>query len=70
MTEESSPAQTERAPLLLTFGGLAGRAAVLVRAQPILIARLIVAPREAIHALGASLHLVPDAGTAAARAIW
>jgi hypothetical protein len=32
-----------------------------VRARPILIARLIVAPREAVHAIGAFLHLVPDA---------
>jgi hypothetical protein len=52
----------ERAPLLLVFGDLAGRMAALVRARPILIARLIVAPREAVHAIAAFLHLAPDAG--------
>jgi hypothetical protein len=52
---------TERAPLLLVFGDLAGRVAALVRARPILIARLIVAPREAVHSIGAFLHLAPDA---------
>jgi hypothetical protein len=41
-----------------------------VQAQPILIARLIVAPRDAIHAVAAFLHLAPDAGSAAAPAIW
>jgi hypothetical protein len=70
MAEEGSPSQTERAPLLLAFGHRAGRVAALVRAQPILIARLIVAPREAIHAVGAFLHLAPDARCAAAPAIW
>lgn len=48
---------TERAPLLLIFGELAPRVAALVRARPLLIARLIVAPREAIHTIGAFLHL-------------
>jgi hypothetical protein len=51
----------ERAPLLLVFSDLAGRVAALVRARPALVARLIVAPREAVHAMGAYLHLAPDA---------
>jgi hypothetical protein len=59
MTDIDTP--RERAPLLLVFGELAERAAALVRARPILIARLIVAPREAVHAIGAFLHLAPDA---------
>jgi hypothetical protein len=52
----------ERAPLLLVFGALAPRIASLIRARPNLIARLIVAPREAVHAFGAYLHLAPGAG--------
>ena len=32
-----------------------------MRARPGLIARLIIAPREAIHSIGAYLHLAPDA---------
>jgi hypothetical protein len=52
---------TERAPLLLVFGDLAPRLAALVRARPILIARLILAPREAVHAIGIFLHLASDA---------
>jgi hypothetical protein len=59
MTDIDTP--RERAPLLLVFGELAERVAALVRARPILIARLIVAPREAVHAIGAFLHLAPDA---------
>jgi hypothetical protein len=51
----------ERAPLLLVFSDLSERISALVRARPILIARLIVAPREAIHAIGAFLHLAPEA---------
>ena len=62
MATERNESRRERAPLLLVFGDdLAGRVAALVRAQPILIARLIVAPREAVHALGAFLHLAPEA---------
>lgn len=51
----------ERAPLLLVFSDLAPRMAALVRARPSLIPRLIVAPREAIHSIGAYLHLAPEA---------
>src|SRR3954463_1477241 len=51
----------ERAPLLLTFGDLADRVAGLIRIQPSLVARLIVAPREAVHATAAFLHLAPYA---------
>src|SRR5215217_3557795 len=54
-------ATRERAPMLLVYGDLSGRVAALVRARPVLIARLIVAPREAVHAIGAFLHLAPDA---------
>jgi hypothetical protein len=61
MTGERDEAPRERAPLLLVFGDLAGRVAALVRARPILVARLIVAPREAVHAIGAFLHLAPAA---------
>ncbi len=52
---------TERAPLLLVFGALAPRVAGLFRARPSLVARLVVAPREAIHSVGAYLHLAPGA---------
>src|SRR5687767_13918283 len=51
----------ERAPLLLLFGDPAERVAVLIHAQPLLIPRLIVAPREAVHAIAAYLYLAPDA---------
>src|SRR3954463_16675314 len=61
MTGDRNETPTERAPCLLVFGGLAPRVAKLVRARPILIARLILAPREAVHAIGAFLHLSPDA---------
>jgi len=47
--------------MLLVYGDLSGRVAALVRARPNLIARLIVAPREAVHAIRAFLHLAPDA---------
>jgi hypothetical protein len=52
---------TERAPLLLVFGDLAPRVAALVRARPTLVSRLIVAPREAIHAVAAYLCLAANA---------
>jgi hypothetical protein len=61
MTESRNETPTERAPCLLVFGDLAPRVAKLVRARPILIARLILAPREAVHAIGSFLHLAPDA---------
>src|SRR5688500_14429188 len=51
----------EQAPLLLVFNDLAERVAALIRAQPLLIPRLIVAPRAAVHATAAFLHLAPDA---------
>ncbi|MGG5890986.1 hypothetical protein ACLF3G_28300 [Falsiroseomonas sp. HC035] len=51
----------ERAPILLVFDDLAPRVAGLLRAQPALAARLIFAPRSAIHAVGAFLHLAPAA---------
>ncbi len=53
----------ERAPLLLVFGDLAPRVAALVRARPSLVARLVVAPREHIHGIGAFLHLAPGAAS-------
>ncbi|WP_043338378.1 hypothetical protein [Belnapia moabensis] len=61
MSDDRSQPATERAPLLLAFGGHAGRMAALIRVRPILIARLIMAPREAVHSIGAFLHLAPDA---------
>jgi hypothetical protein len=61
MTDDIDKRPRERAPLLLVFGDLAERVGALVRARPILIARLIVAPREAVHSIGAFLHLAPDA---------
>src|SRR3954447_2077827 len=61
MTDSRNETSTERAPCLLVFGDLAPRVAKLIRARPLLIARLIVAPPEAIHAMGAFLHLAPDA---------
>jgi hypothetical protein len=51
----------EQAPLLLVFNDLAERVAALIRTQPLLIPRLIVAPRTAVHAIAAFLHLAPDA---------
>src|SRR4051812_3729959 len=64
MTESRNDPPIERAPCLLVFGDLAPRVAKLVRARPILIARLILAPREAVHAIGAFLHLAPEAAQA------
>src|SRR3954470_10230606 len=61
MTNSRNECLTERAPLLLVFSDLAPRVATLIRARPLLIARLIVAPPEAVHAIGAFLHLAPDA---------
>jgi hypothetical protein len=61
MADDRNEAPTERAPCLLVFGDLAPRVVKLVRAKPILIARLILAPREAVHAIGAYLHLAPEA---------
>src|SRR3954468_19320334 len=61
MDGRRNEAPGERAPMLLAFGDLAPRVAKLVRAKPILIARLILAPREAVHAIGAFLHLAPEA---------
>ncbi|MBD0270524.1 MAG: hypothetical protein ICV73_01220, partial [Acetobacteraceae bacterium] len=63
MAADGTEAPKERAPLLLVFGDLAPRVAALVRARPSLIARLIVAPREAVHAIGAFLHLAPAAAS-------
>lgn len=60
--QESKPL-TERAPLIRVFGDLAPRIAQLLRADPALATRLTFAPREAIHAIAAYLHLAanPDA---------
>ena len=59
MAAERNESPMERAPLLLVFGDLAPRVAALVRARPVLVARLVLAPREAVHAIGAFLHLAP-----------
>jgi hypothetical protein len=61
MAAKRNEAPQERAPLLLVFGVLAPRVASLIRARPTLVARLIVAPREVVHAVGAFLHLAPGA---------
>ena len=63
MTADRTEAPKERAPLLLVFGDLAPRVAALVRARPSLVARLVVAPREHIHSIGAFLHLAPAAAS-------
>jgi hypothetical protein len=60
MNDISHPS-CERAPLLGVFDDLAPRVAGLLRARPSLTARLIFAPRAAIHAFGAFLHLAPAA---------
>src|SRR3954453_4345426 len=64
MESNQNEKPAERAPLLLVFCDLSGRMAALVRARPSLIPRLIVAPREAIHSIGAYLHLAPEAAQA------
>lgn len=64
MVAERNDSHRERAPLLRVFGVLAPRVAALVRARPGLVARLVVAPREAVHAMGAYLHLAPGAALA------
>jgi hypothetical protein len=61
MAGKKNEAPKERAPLLLVFGVLAPRVAALIRARPSLVPRLIMAPREAVHAIGAYLHLAPGA---------
>jgi hypothetical protein len=61
MSENGTKTPGERAPLLLIFAGHASRMAALMRERPNLTARLILAPREALHAIGAFLHLAPDA---------
>jgi hypothetical protein len=62
MSENSEQVPRERSPLLRVFGDdLAHRVASLIRSRPILIARLITAPPEAIHSIGAYLHMSPDA---------
>jgi hypothetical protein len=61
MIESSKKMSRERAPLLLIFGSHAGRMQALMRERPNLTARLIMAPREALHAIGAFLHLAPAA---------
>jgi hypothetical protein len=65
---DNSSLPDERAPLLLVFGDLATRVAALLRIRPSLTARLIVAPRSAIHATGAFLYLAPDAARSDAEA--
>jgi len=52
---------SERAPVFKVFGPHASRVALLVRARPALLRRLAFAPSRAVHAVGAWLHLSPDA---------
>ena len=61
MVQNPNKAPRERSPCLLVFGDLAPRMAKLIRLRPLLITRLVVAPPEAIQAIGAFLHLAPDA---------
>jgi hypothetical protein len=60
MAADRNELPPERAPLLLLFNDLAPRVAVLVRTRPTLVHRLIVAPREAVHAIAAYLYLAAD----------
>jgi hypothetical protein len=53
--------RTETAPVLCVFGPHAARVADLVRLRPALLNRLAFAPVPAIHAIGAWLHLAPEA---------
>jgi hypothetical protein len=50
--------RTESAPLLLVFGVHASLMGRLLRVHPTLLQRITYAPRRAIHAIGAYLHLV------------
>ena len=54
-------ARTETAPVLCVFGPHASRIADLVRLRPALLNRLAFAPIPAVHAVGAWLHLAPEA---------
>lgn len=58
--QELSKPPTERAPFVRIFGDLAPRVAQILRADPALAIRLTFAPREAIHSIGAYLHLAAD----------
>jgi hypothetical protein len=51
----------ERAPILRIFGDHCARMAILLRLNPLLLQRVVYAPRPAIHAMGAFLHLSPEA---------
>jgi hypothetical protein len=52
---------TENGPMLNVFGDLSARIAACFRVRPSLLVRVAFAPRCAVHALGAFLHLAPDA---------
>jgi hypothetical protein len=52
---------TEQSPILRIFGDHAARVAVFLRLNPPLLQRIAFAPRPAIHAIGAFLHLSPEA---------
>jgi hypothetical protein len=51
----------EHAPILRIFGHHASRMSALLRNKPQLLQRIVYAPRPAIHAIGAFLHLNPMA---------
>jgi hypothetical protein len=60
MAADRNELPPERAPLLLLFNDLTPKVAALVRARPTLVHRLIVAPREAVHAIATYLYLAAD----------
>lgn len=64
--QELSKPPTERAPLVRVFGDLASLVAKILRADPSLATRLTFAPRDAIHSIGAYLHLAADPEASAA----
>ena len=60
MTDEMTSC-VETAPALRLYSTHAARMARLLRLRPALIPRILFAPRPALHAVGAFLHLAPEA---------
>ena len=60
MTDEMTSC-VETAPALRLYSSHAARMARLLRLRPALIPRILFAPRPALHAVGAFLHLAPEA---------
>lgn len=61
MESNRNEISNERAPLLRVFGDLASRVAALIRAEPLLIPRLMLASKASVHATAIFLHLASDA---------